>query len=351
MSKVFKAVGNAISGVAKAVVNVVSSVVKAVTNVVASVVNFVVQPFLGLLGGTPDIPNAAAEAERQQGVLVQTQGSNVNIPIVYGYRKVGGAVTFAETGSTNNRYLYVAYVFSEGLVEGIREIYIDDWQLPTDQTASLNAGQLVTVNSDRYKDRVQLQWYPGQYYRNPDDSPVGNAVKNGIFSEAPSFKNSMKFNGLAVLFARYEWKQITTQADADNNPFNGSIPQVQIGMLGKRVASLLIDAETTDYTSAAVRYSTNPAEILLDYLRNPRYGKGLKNDDIHWPTWKAAARKCNQTVTYFTTNNVTGPILTCNYVVDTGDPVQQCQDAVDGIPCLHAICAGQIQIKDRRCGQ
>ena len=323
VKKAFKAVGKAVTSVVKGVVKAVTSVVKAVVNVVSSVINFIAQPFMGLLGGMGSMPDAASEAQRQQGVLIQTQGSDINIPVIYGYRKVGGTVVFAETGSTNNRYLYVAYVFSEGLVEGLREVFIDDWQLPGVLTANLNAGQVLDVNADRYKGRVRLQWYPGQYFENPTQSPVGRAVKTGIYNESPSFKPEMNFNGLAVMFARYEWKEIKTQEDADNNPFGGNIPQLQITVLGKRVASLLVDStETQDYDRNPVRYSTNPAECLLDYLRNPRYGKGLKNDDIDWTTWKRAARKCNQTVTYLTTSStITGPILTLNHVLDTGQSI------------------------------
>jgi hypothetical protein len=318
MSKVFKSIGNAVTSVVKGVVKAVGSVVKAVVNVVASVVNFVAQPFMGMLGGTPDIPTAAAEEQRQQGVLIQREGSNQNIPVVYGYRKVGGIVTFAETGSTNNKYLYVAYVFSEGIVEGLREVFIDDWQLPVNLVGNLNASQVVDITTDRYANRVRLQWYPGAYFADANSSTVGATVKSGIFAEAPSFTNKMNYNGLAVLFARFEWKEIKTQADADTNPFSGNIPNVQISMLGRRVASLLTTTESTTYDGAPVRYSTNPAEILLDYLRNPRYGKGLLNDDIHWDTWKRAARKCNTTVTYLSTNaDITGPIMTCNYVLDT----------------------------------
>jgi hypothetical protein len=323
MAKVFKAIGNAITSVVKAVVNVVSNVVKAVVNVAASVVNFVAQPFMGMLGGTPDIPTAAAEVERQQGVLVQREGSNVAIPVVYGYRKVGGSVVFAETGSTNNRYLYVVYVFSEGLVEGLREVFIDDWQLPINLTANLNAGQVVDVTTDRYAGRVRLQWSPGQYFANPASSTVGTTAKAGIFAEAPSFTANMRFNGLAVLAARYEWKEIKTQADSDSNPFSGNIPQVQISLLGRRIASLLVaNPENTAYDAAPVRYSTNPAEILLDYLRNPRYGKGLTNDDIHWDSWKKAAVKCNTIVTYLsTTSDITGPIMTSNFVLPTDQTI------------------------------
>lgn len=318
MSKVFKAVGNAVSSVVKAVVNVVSSVVKAVVNVVASVVNFIAQPFMGLLGGMPNMPSAAAEAERQQGVLLQREGSDQQVPVVYGYRKVGGIVTFAETGSSNNKYLYVVYVFSEGTVEGLREVFIDDWQLPVDLTANLNAGQVVNVNTARYKDRVQMIWNPGVYYANPAASTVGSYIKTNLFAEAPSFTNQMNFNGLAALAVRYEWKEIKTQADADNNPFSGSIPRVQVSLLGKRVAPINSQSPDFSYDSAPIRYSTNPAECLLDYLRNPRYGKGLVNDDIHWDSWIKSANKCNTTVNYINGQSYAGPILTCNYVVETG---------------------------------
>lgn len=307
-------VGFFIGGPVGAVIGAGIGATKVGEKIVNTVLDFVTQPFM------PNIPDVGAggnEADRQQGVLVQRTGSVQQIPVIYGYRKTAGVVTFAETGATNNKYLYVAYVFSEGLVEGLREVFIDDWLLPVDQVGQLNAGQLVTVNADRYKDRVQLRWFPGVYYTNPRSSTLGTTVKGDIFSEAPSFVNTMNYNGLAVLFARYEWKEIKTQADQDSNPFGGNIPEVQVSLLGKRVASLLVDStETSDYDANIIRYSTNPAECLLDYLRNPRYGKGLINADIDWSTWKKAARKCNQTVTYVA-SGIQGPILTMNMVLDT----------------------------------
>ena len=326
MSKVFKAVGNAISGVVKAVVNVVSSVVKAVVNVVASVVSFIAQPFMGLLGGMPSMPDAASMAREQQGVLIPREGSDEQIPIVYGYRKLAGVTTFAETGSSNNKFLYVVYVFSEGIVEGLREVFIDDWQLPVNLTASLNAGQVVDVPgpstaTNRYGGRVRMIWNPGVYYANPASSTVGQYLKTNIFAESPSFTNQMNFNGLATLAVRYEWKEIKGPADSENNPFTGGIPKVQVCLMGRRIAALDATASTYAYESAPVRYSTNPAEILLDYLRNPRYGKGLTNDDIDWTSWVKAANKCNTTVTYVNGQSFAGPILTCNYCVNTGQTI------------------------------
>lgn len=306
---------NAIVGVVKAVVSVVTSVVKAVFNVVADVINFVAAPFMALLG--IKMPNAAQEAARQEGVLIQKNGGgSVPIPVVYGYRKVGGIVTFCETGSTDNKYLWVAYTFSEGPVEGIHSLFIDDNQLSADTVTQLQAGLPVVVQDAKYKNRVILQWYDGRYFNNPADSPVGN---NSQLIYAPSWKSTNAYNGLATLFVRYEWIEPETQEEADANPFSGNIPNVQIGLLGKKVSSLraganthLVEYQASGYTE---RYSTNPAEILLDYLRNPRYGKGLKNSDIDWNSFYIAAAKCNQEISY--NGSARGPILTLNYVVDT----------------------------------
>ena len=318
----------------KGAVNIVTGVFKAVGKVVNAVLDFVLQPFLGNM----DTPNVN-ESARQQGVLVQQEGSNVNIPVVYGFRKVGGIVTFAETGSTDNKYLYVAYVFSEGLVEGLYEIYIDDNLLPGIGVQELNSGLTHDVNSEKYSGRVQMQWFPGYYYTDPTTSPVGASIGSGVFNGSPSWKTSMVYNGLATLFVRYEWKKIETQADADNNPFSGSIPKIQVSLLGKRVKQLatksynannILNVDKTgvmtsnsstywstspSYDQNGGKYSTNPVEILHDYLRNPRYGKGMALTEMDQTTWINAANKCNQNVTYYT--GAIGPILTTNYVLDT----------------------------------
>jgi predicted phage tail protein len=63
-------------------------------------------------------------------------------------------------------------------------------------------------------------------------------------------------------------------------------------------------------------FSDNPANILLDYMRNNRYGKGLPNESIDWLSFRRAATLCNQVVNY--TDSVTGKAFTCNAVIETG---------------------------------
>lgn len=323
----------AVTGVFKSVVNVVSSVVKAVVDVVGSVVNMVLSPFMGLFG-SPDIPD---QSQAIKGVLVQQVGSNVRVPVVYGYRQVAGAVVFCETGSSNNKYLWAAYVFSEGPVHQMQELFINDIQISNSVVSQLNSGSVVAINDgSKFAGRTTLQFFKGNYHTNPASTGVGAAVKADLFSESPSFTTDMNFNGLAVLFARYEWKEATTQAEADNNPFSGSIPQVKISLQGRKVASLTntgfdssnvptgtsgIEAYTYGGSGYTEAYSHNPAEILLDYLRNPRYGKGLSNDEIDWNAFYTAAYKCRTQVNYVIGNNVRGDALALHYVLDTGSTI------------------------------
>jgi hypothetical protein len=328
MSKVVKAVGNAISGAVKAVVGVV----KAVVNVATSLVNMVISPFMGAFDVPTDVPG---QSESIKGVQGTKTGSNIPIPIIYGYREVGGNIVFCETGSTNNKYLWVAYVICEGPIHQIQTLTINDIQLGSGVVNALNGGGVVAVNDgSKLAGRTSLQLFKGAYYSNPASTGVGTAIKADLFSESPSFSTSMNFNGLCVLFARYEWKEAATQAEADNNPFSGTIPTIKIGVQGRTVASLTLsgfDANNVptgtnnaqNYTYGGSGYteqwSLNPAECLLDYLRNPRYGKGLVNDDIDWNAFYIAAHKCRTTVDYIT--GVQGPALTLNYVVNTSTSI------------------------------
>ena len=331
MSKAIKKIGNAVSGVVKGVVKAVTSVVKAVVSVASSLVNMVVSPFMGDFGA-PDIPS---QSESIKGVLVTKQGSNVTVPVIYGFREVGSIITFAETGSSNNKYLWVAYVFSEGPVHQMQSLFINDIQISGGVVSALNNGGVVAVNDgSKFANRTVLQFFKGEYYSNTTSSTVGSAAKADIFSESPSWTTDMHYNGLSVLLARYEWKEATTQSEADNNPFTGGIPTVRASIQGRKVAPLTltgfsssdvptgtsgIEAYTYAGSGYTERWSANPAEIMLDYLRNPRYGKGLVNADIDWDSFYIAAHKCNQNVEYIT--GVFGPALTLNYVLETGNTV------------------------------
>lgn len=324
MSKVVKSIGRAIGGAVKAVV-------KPIAKIVNSAIKFITQPFMGMFGNIGGVPEVGNEANRQQGVLVTVQGGgDVPVPVIYGLRQVGGIVFWAETGSDTNKYLWVGYALSEGEIEGVYQVIIEDEDIGTTEfIQQLNTGAQVTLNKpgSRYSGRCVFQLWKGIWLDNPYDSNnltgyPGRA--SHLLTNSPTWKPQTNImNGVAVLMARYEWKSQVNEQGVDNNPFSGGIPSVKVTVLGKKVASLLstgnqkdIEYEASGYEE---RYSTNPAEILFDYLRNPRYGKGLKNSEIDWLSFSRAAEKFNQGVQY--APGTAGPIITTNYVLDTGNSI------------------------------
>ena len=289
---------------------------KAGDKLVNKVMDFVLKPFLGAFG----VPNdGGGNAAREEGVVITKRGGGTEaIPVVYGFRQVGGVITFATTGADKNKYLWVAYVLSEGAVEGVHSVFIDDNDITSPEViGALNRGEEVNLSTGKYKNRVKMQfWYGRHFPGDPQSSPVGTYA---FMKEAPGWKATDAYNGLATLFVRYEWLQVTTEEEANNNPFGGDIPMIKVNLLGRRVLPIDGTAQSTswstDVDNGRERYSTNPAEILLDYLRNPYYGKGLSNTEIDWSSFQTARNKYNQDVTYV--NGVKGPILTTNMVLDT----------------------------------
>ena len=50
----------------------------------------------------------------EKGVLLNKQSNDANIPVIFGERLTGGVRVFMETSGTDNTYLYMAIVMSEG---------------------------------------------------------------------------------------------------------------------------------------------------------------------------------------------------------------------------------------------
>ena len=110
--------------------DIVDSIVDIVDDVVDIVVD-VVDTAIGWLVPQPDIPEFGDNFAEQQakGVLVNKFTANGHIPIVYGTRKVGGNVVFLETSGTDNQFLFMAVVLSEGEINGVTSLFVNDNQV------------------------------------------------------------------------------------------------------------------------------------------------------------------------------------------------------------------------------
>ena len=239
-----------------------SKLFKGITNLIGDVIGF-------LVGADFD------DQTQAQGVLLNKSSNIANIPVIYGKRKVGGTRVFLSTGGNDNKYLYMALVLSEGEIEAIDNVYIND-----------------TLSTDsKFSGLVSIQKFTGT------DSQTYSTILAGA---TDTWGANHRLRGVAYLAIRLEY----------NQDVFGSIPDIQCEVRGRKVY---------DPRTGATAYSTNPALCLRDYLTNDRYGKGLSSAQINDTAFSAAANVCDATVTEHSgTGAGTIKLLECNAVLDTG---------------------------------
>jgi hypothetical protein len=228
---------------------------------------------------------------------------------------VGGTLIFVETSGTNNAFLYACYVICEGEIAGIKKILLDDNTLEAPANgAAMYPNETVFEVGGRYSGRIKIQFFMG----------TEGQAQSSLLNELPNWASKKRtLPGVAYAAMRFEWKPINDQADADNNPYQGGVPRLQLDVHGKKIYDVTTHTSGAQlsavYGSLTKTYTglegTNPANCLLDYLMNPRYGCGISRDEIDAASFKTAATKLNQTVTYF--ESTTGPIMTCCAALDS----------------------------------
>ena len=223
----------------------------------------IVEKAISWLIPMPEIPDYGDNLPEQnaKGVLVSKTSSNAHIPVVYGTRKVGGNVVFLETSGTDNTYLYMAIVLSEGEITDINQIYVND-NLVT-WSGDLADNTQVTVNasdSNYYKDDESLITVEPHF---GSDSQTASS----LLSTLSSWGSNHRLQGLSYLALRFTW----------NSDAFGSIPTVHSVVKGKKVYNPNLDSTKTggsgthrEDTSSTWEYSDNAVYQLLDYLRNRR---------------------------------------------------------------------------------
>ena len=247
-----------------------------------------------LLAPKPKAPRQSSNDE-VKGILVNKDANNNPIPVVYGQRQVGLTRVYVESSGADNQYLYIAGVLCEGGnagIESIDEIYVDD-KLVT-WSGALTDGTLRTVNSSDtnfYKDGTSLISVQGFY-------GLDNQSASSLLQEQANWTTNHKLSGLAYLAIRLKWNQ---------DSFSG-IPEIRVTLKGKKIYDPRLDSTKggsgshRQDTASTWAYSKNSSLVLLDYLRNGRYGKGLPNSafETNYDSFKTSANTCETQVTPYT---------------------------------------------------
>jgi hypothetical protein len=258
-----------------------------ITTIITTAISYLIAP-------KPKAPRQSSNDE-VKGILVNKDANNNPIPVVYGQRQVGLTRVYVESSGVDNQYLYIAGVLCEGGgagIESIDEIYVDD-KLVT-WSGALTDGTLRTVNSSDtnfYKDGTSLISVQSFY-------GLDNQSASSLLQEQANWTTNHKLSGLAYLAIRLKWNQ---------DAFSG-IPEIRVTLKGKKIYDPRLDSTKggsgthRQDTASTWAYSKNSSLILLDYLRNARYGKGLPNSafETNYDSFKTSATTCETQVTPYT---------------------------------------------------
>ena len=319
----FKSIGKFLSDVFDGVVDIVVDVVESA---------------IGFLTPEVDIPDFSQNQADQnaRGVLVNKFNANAHIPIVYGTRKVGGSVVFLETSGTDNQYLYMAIVLSEGEINDITSIEVNDNQVTFSGDLADNTQVTVASSDANFYDGSSLITVEPHF---GSDTQTASS----LLSTLSSWTSNHRLRGLAYLAIRFEWNQ---------DKFGG-LPTVQAVVQGKKVYNPNLDGSITGGsgshradTSSTWEYSDNPIYQLLDYLRNERFGMGIPNSyfDSNFADWQTAGDVCDTDITPFSGASAID-LIDSHTVVDTSKKaIDNVKDFIRGSRAYLNFTGGKYNI-------
>jgi hypothetical protein len=280
--------------------------------IVSAIIQFVITTAISyIISPKPKAPRFNSQDEAK-GTLVNKDSNNNPIPVVYGKRQIGLTRVFVESSGADNQYLYVAGVLCEGGGAGITaidEVYVDDKLVTFD--GSLTDGTIRGVSSgdaNYYKggeSLISIQSFFG----------LDNQSASSLLDETTNWTSDHKLSGLAYVALRFKWNQ---------DAFNG-LPEVRVTVRGKKIYDPRLDSTKggsgshRQDTASTWAYSANSSLVLLDYLRNSRYGKGLPNDafETNYDSFKTSANTCDTQVTPYSGATADINLFETNAVIDS----------------------------------
>ena len=255
--------------------------------------------FMGSVFGIVDEDNLLAEPPT--GALLNKRSNVAPVPVIYGERTVGGTVVFLDVCHDwfNNilRYLELAVVLSEGEIDSVTNIYLDDVET-TDYDFDPSEASYIVIQDNRTG--------------TDDQQGVGGGY---VYSDR--WTSQHRLAGIAHLYCRFRW-----------NPdlFPNGAPTVTATVKGIKVY------DPRDTTTA---WSDNPALCIRDYLTNTRYGCRIPESMIDDTAIEDAADYCDATSSEYDDGGTRKRYL-CNGIVNTD------QMPLDNLRQLLTSCRGML---------
>lgn len=319
-------------GIFSKIKRAITGAIKSIVNIVMKVVSLVSMPFGKPFGGLDGQSQSESFINE---VKINKESGVSNVPIVYGRRRIGGTRIYVGVQSGNSNFLTTITTLMYGQVNGFYKIYIDEKEVPlthrsqplqpgyvtgsfrgnpgaaTSNGNYLGAPGIMVPSSGPYLNRIEIQLAQDTNFAGYGDCTlIGNAL-------VPPLTQQHKAVGFSHLVCRFQWLPITTQAEAEANPYGRGIPQVEIEVQGRPIIDFLgytYNEVTTQAYGVSVDRNRNygitnqdnPVNVLFDYMRSL-----VGQADFDYGSWWKAAYQCSQVVNG-------RKAFTFNGVIDTG---------------------------------
>lgn len=214
--------------------------------VAGGLASMAVQSLIG--PNSPSTAQSALASAQAQGILINSQSNVDPIPVIYGRRRVGGTRVFIEVSGSNNEYLHLVLVLSEGPVFAIDNVYLDE----------------VPVTDPKFSGLVTVSKHLGT---------PGEPADDALTVEVPKWTSACKLANCAYLYVRLKY---------DRNAFSG-LPTITADVRGRTLL---------DPRDGQIRFSNNPALVIRDYLTHTLYGRGISSSAIDDTSFATAANAC-----------------------------------------------------------
>ena len=261
------------------------------------------------------------DALQDPGVATRVPANPENrVPVVYGRARVKGTVFYGDI-SDDNQSLALLVGISEGPINMIGDIYWDGYRLVFDAAGNVtDAIDENGMSNDFLNGNVQI---------------VTNAT-GGRSAEMEAFSTRWAIGAENRTMPDMAYAFIRVNYDRENG-VTGITNALTFDVQGRLVRTFDADGNL----GTTLEYSTNPAECLLDYMTNTRYGPGNVTTDfsLNLASFAAHAAFCDTMLPHINTEGteVFTERYTCNGVVNTRD---NADDIIgDFLACSSAILA------------
>lgn len=219
------------------------------------------------------------------GINVNPGKADEALPIVYGQMRISGPLAFRKTVDDENKRLWVVVCWSEGQIDSIEEYYLDNRKL-SDILEGEDANNIKEVKEFKGKDSQQAD--------------------AEMIAEIPDWTSAHRLRGIA-----YTAFDLLYNKNGPN-AFKNGFPIISAKGLFR---------ECFDPRTGETVWTNNSSLILLDYLTNKTYGRGVPYSIMDEPAFIVAANYFDEKVSYPNGNKYTR--YTCNIALDPNQTVRQ----------------------------